>query len=80
MAKKTNERFSMDLRRFTFDADNPGTETRKTVALMGVIVIIMLIIVAAALYFLRVNLLSAGVIGSIAALASQWRDKDDRSP
>lgn len=80
MAKKTKERFTADFRKLTFSADNPGKETRKTVLLMGVIVIIMLLIVTAALYFLKVNLLSAGIFSSITAFGMKWVGKSGRSP
>ena len=77
--KDVPEQFSCDFRKWKFDATNPSKETRKTIALIGSIVIIILALAIVAFYLLKINLLSAGILGSIVAAVSQWIGKG-RSP
>jgi hypothetical protein len=74
------EEFSFDFKGIKFSATQPGKETRKTMALVGLIVIIILALILAAIYFMKVNLLSASIFGGMTAIGNRWIGKGGRSP
>lgn len=77
---QNKEKFSFHLGKLKFDSTQPGKETRKTLALVGLIVILLLLIIALAFYFLKINLLSAGIIGTATTLGGKILSKGARSP
>lgn len=77
---QNKENFSFQLGKLKLDANQPGKETRKTLALAGLIIILLLIVVGLIFYFLKINLAAAGLLTGGAAVASNWLGKGGRGP
>jgi hypothetical protein len=77
---QNREKFSFHLGKLKFDSTQPGKETRKTLALVGLIVILLLLTMALAFYFLKINILSAGIFGTVTTIGGRLFAKGARSP
>lgn len=75
-----NEKFSFQFSKLKVECTQPGTETRKTLALIGLILLVLILVVAVACCFLKINLLPANPFKISSSQIKAWLSNTDGSP
>lgn len=75
MENFNSEKFIFKIGKFIFKSSQPGIETRKTVALVGIIFIFVLLLSVLSIYFLMITVPTAALCGAILAASCTKKRK-----